>query len=168
MTRAYHREIGREATARIRSIRHQSIAYHREIGREATAVQGGGQWVQEAYHREIRREATALMAYWPIIMAAYHREIGREATALHAFCRPHLEAYHREIGREATTNALPLRARIREPVAQRTRRPRTGVHPSYAAKTLFKMKNFPDRLLGIFAYDPINLHPRAIQNPRNS
>jgi hypothetical protein len=35
---------------------------------------------------------------------------------------------------------------LREPVAQRTRLPQTGVYPPHAAKTLFKLNNFPDRL----------------------
>ena len=34
---AYHREIGREATAQHIIARREAIAYHREIGREATA-----------------------------------------------------------------------------------------------------------------------------------
>lgn len=37
---------------------------------------------------------------------------------------------------------------LREPVAQRACFPQTRVYPPYAAKALFKMKNFPDRLLG--------------------
>ncbi|SUB01606.1 Uncharacterised protein [Pannonibacter phragmitetus] len=36
-TLAYHREIGREATARMCSAFDARLAYHREIGREATA-----------------------------------------------------------------------------------------------------------------------------------
>ena len=35
---AYHREIGREATALFLLIRPADRAYHREIGREATAT----------------------------------------------------------------------------------------------------------------------------------
>ena len=34
---AYHREIGREATANGQSVQPAAEAYHREIGREATA-----------------------------------------------------------------------------------------------------------------------------------
>ena len=35
------------------------LAYHREIGREATALCDGGLTAESAYHREIGREATA-------------------------------------------------------------------------------------------------------------
>ena len=35
----------------------------------------------------------------------------------------------------------------RDPVAQRARLPQTGVYPPHAAKALFKMNSFLDRLL---------------------
>ncbi|MEF2549332.1 hypothetical protein VQ045_19500, partial [Aurantimonas sp. E1-2-R+4] len=38
---------------------------------------------------------------------------------------------------------------FREPVAQRARIPQTGVYPPNAAKALFKLNNFPDRLSGV-------------------
>ncbi|MEF2549559.1 hypothetical protein VQ045_20800, partial [Aurantimonas sp. E1-2-R+4] len=41
---------------------------------------------------------------------------------------------------------------FREPVAQRARIPQTGVYPPNAAKALFKLNNFPDRLLYLFAF----------------
>ncbi len=56
-------------------------AYHREIGREATAPAPTPDLELIAYHREIGREATASGAGMPELMLAYHREIGREATA---------------------------------------------------------------------------------------
>ena len=58
-TGAYHREIGREATARTYGVAPQIGAYHREIGREATATYTRINQIYEAYHREIGREATA-------------------------------------------------------------------------------------------------------------
>jgi hypothetical protein len=36
-----------------------------------------------------------------------------------------------------------------KPVAQRARLPQTGVNSPYDTKALFKLKNSPDRLLGI-------------------
>ena len=77
-------------------------AYHREIGREATARNHCGHFRISAYHREIGREATAYVHRYVSAGVAYHREIGREATA-HLIDLGHLgQAYHREIGREAT------------------------------------------------------------------
>ena len=59
MRLAYHREIGREATAAFKKFSHVSVAYHREIGREATAMSVSYFTENGAYHREIGREATA-------------------------------------------------------------------------------------------------------------
>ena len=56
-------------------------AYHREIGREATAAMSRTPTAPRAYHREIGREATAQRAANLANSLAYHREIGREATA---------------------------------------------------------------------------------------
>ncbi len=56
-------------------------AYHGEIGREATAQGRLLIGVHGAYHREIGREATAPDTEPCTVMTAYHREIGREATA---------------------------------------------------------------------------------------
>ena len=83
---AYHREIGREATAA--KVLHGVLlpAYHREIGREATAVYLSPTYVTAAYHREIGREATAGPICHDLMTKAYHREIGREATAINGGC----------------------------------------------------------------------------------
>jgi hypothetical protein len=51
---------------------------------------------------------------------------------------------------------------LRDPVAQRALLPQTGVHPPHAAKALFKMNSFLDRLLEIFAYKRHRLGERRI------
>ena len=57
--RAYHGEIGREATAERTSATLMSAAYHGEIGREATAVFGTAQPHEGARRDERRRAAPA-------------------------------------------------------------------------------------------------------------
>ncbi len=56
-------------------------AYHGEIGREATAPRPSALAMVSAYHGEIGREATATRKAWAEGFLAYHGEIGREATA---------------------------------------------------------------------------------------
>ena len=80
-------------------------AYHREIGREATAAEAADGRGEKAYHREIGREATANIVRMTPSTRAYHREIGREATAIPIIAFEHPQAYHREIGREATAGS---------------------------------------------------------------
>jgi hypothetical protein len=48
----------------MRSILNCCLAYHREIGREATAESFRARQAARAYHREIGREATAFTADW--------------------------------------------------------------------------------------------------------
>ena len=65
----------------------RNVAYHREIGREATAQTTKDALNRLAYHREIGREATAWCNWRRNATLAYHREIGREATALRGLLR---------------------------------------------------------------------------------
>jgi hypothetical protein len=58
----------------------ENEAYHREIGREATAQHALQGPLPGAYHREIGREATGAVLLLIAGRLAYHREIGREAT----------------------------------------------------------------------------------------